>query len=249
MSKLKLQGYCDEAIRLINRMIAVGETPTTLRQNAINKCIMSLKANNLWSTQFDVLVVTRGSGVTSTKMNWISNNYNAIGVSGVTYTANSGYSSDGSTSYLDTSYNASTAGGLYTQNIASWGFKSSGNLGSGTRLHGVYTNYLSYLGVYANNTFNTSVEEVGAAVVGYNCLSRLSSSTYSLMQNTAKTDYTHASAGIPNGNFYQLALNNAPAKYFSASTEVLEAYWMGKSITQSQFLIFQTIMNKYFAAF
>ena len=60
--------------------LAAGERPSTTRQTAINNCIVSLKANGLFDTQFDVLVVTRGSGVNSTKLNWIKDSSNALGV-------------------------------------------------------------------------------------------------------------------------------------------------------------------------
>jgi hypothetical protein len=246
------------AVALINRMIAAGETPSAGQKTAINTCIVQLRAASFFETQFDALVITRGHGAQSTKMNWISNNYNASGVNNPVFTDNAGYNTTG-TQYINTNFNPTSVGGLYTQNNASWGYKSSGNLGSGTKLHGTYPDVYAYRGVFGAAAFNAAVDTpLTSAATGYNCLSRALSNKWFVYINSSSVEVSVAggasagasnSTGRPNQNFYQLALNNAgTAASFSTSTEILEAYWFGESMTQAQFLSFQTILNTYFAS-
>lgn len=254
--------YDTYALALINRMIAAGETPSAGQKTAINTCIVALRAASLFETQFDDLVLTRGHGLLSTKMNWISNNYNATGVNNPVFTDNAGYNTTG-TQYLNTNFNPTAVGGLYTQNDASWGFKSSGTMGTGTKINGVLdTGILCYHGVFASEAFNAAADTGGVptvlAAAGYNCCSRALNNKWFIYTNASSAEVSAAagtaaagynSTGRPNRNFYQLCANNAgTAAYFSTSTEIQEAYWFGKSMSQAQFLAFQTILNTYFTS-
>jgi hypothetical protein len=244
-----------DAQALITRMTNAGETPTSARQNAINTCITSLRVNSLFDTQFDVLVVTRGTGLVSTKMNWIKNANNALDVSignyYLTYTQDVGYHSDGNyNDYIDTQYNPSVDASLYTQNNACFGFKvsgsMSGNLSFAGTLIGSTGTCLSTNGLYSRiNSTNYG----GAYYIGYNCISRNNDAANQIMlNNSTQTSYASNSLTPPNGNLYMFKMNYSPP-YQWDSTEILEAYWMGKGMTQAQFLTFQTIMNTYFASF
>jgi hypothetical protein len=121
---------------------------------------------------------------------------------------------------------------------------------------------LCYHGTFVAAAFNASTDTGGTpsvpAAVGYNCLSRALSNKWFVYTNSSSTEVSAAagslaaaynSTGRPNLNFYMLCADNAgTAQFFSASTEMLEAYWFGKSMTQAQFLSFQTILNTYFAS-
>jgi hypothetical protein len=253
-----LNGIDYDAASLISRMIATGETPTAARQVSINNCILSLKYYNLWSNQFDVLVVTRGHGPNSTKLNWIKNSSNAMGVlSGgtLTFTTDVGYNGDGVKSYIDTNFIPSAHGVLFTLNSGCFGFKNSGTRSNNTG-HGVNGgtgNGYTYMFASAGyNKVNSSQDYGGTEVysIGYNCVSRFTSTQINVMINGVSTTRTQGSMIKSNHSIWMLAINTSNTyTYGTAQTEKLEAYWMGRDLSPSRYLIFQSIMNAYFAAF
>ena len=245
------------AASLIAQMTAAGETPTTARQVAINTYIVNLKANSLFETQFDALVFSRGKGAASTKMNFIANIFNALGVNNPTNTEDVGYNSDGSTSYIDTQYTPSTAGGLMTVNDGCWGFKISGTILNGISGHGVLDGsnnaiqQINLTGGSASNRINNTVA-AGAGVTqrvsGYYCLSRSSNTAFSQMVNSSITNVNINSGSLPTQPLNMLR-RNISTPYYTATTEILECYWIGKSISQANFLLFQTLTDAFFAAY
>jgi len=237
---------------LINRMILTGETPTVQRQNAINTCITNLRANGLFETQFDNLVVTRGYGINSTKMNWISNNFNAVGVSNLTYTAGVGYNSDGTSSYLNTKYIPSVHGNLFKLNDACFIIKESGTIPVNNTIHGAVSIDIGiqhgtqlHAGSPSWSRMNSTSTTGGQYTNGYTAVTRSSSSVYTLLNNSTLSNFNCDSSGLPTIEMYILSVNYSNV-YTCSSTEKNELYAMGKSISQSQFLIFQNIMNTYF---
>lgn len=233
---------------LISRLTAKGETPTTPRQTAMNTAIVALRAAGLFETMFDVLVVTRGYGEYTTKENWIQDAHHALGVNNPTYTAGIGYNNNGSSSCIDSQYTPSTNGILYTLNDASYGFKMSGVSGANTLNGGINCSVGSY-GAALFNCSSLFGLWTAAISAGYNTLIRINSSNASLMVNSSKLDYSTNSTSLPSVSMNILAYNAGSWRQsFSASTQILEMYWMGKSMTQAQFLTFQGIMNTYFAS-
>jgi hypothetical protein len=239
-----------DASILINRMIAVGETPTFLRQVAINDCITSLKANSLFDTQFDVLVVTKGHGPTSTKMNWIKNSFNATG--SATYTQDVGYNSNGSSTYLNSNYIPSVDGSLWSIYDCNFLIKiANAATGTGHRIGATQSsNVTFFISGQDAAGINSLGYDAGRYSTGYNCLSRASSSQLSLHINSGTQLYTSSVDHNLSITLFIFAMNTAGTpSFYTAITEIIELYAMGKSITQAQFNIFQTIMNTYFATF
>jgi hypothetical protein len=233
------------ALALIARMTAAGETPTSARQIAINNCIISLKANGLFDTQFDVFVVTRGSGAASTKMNWIKNSSNATG--DATYTENIGYNSNGTSTKLDTNFKGSN-GVLFTQNDACFGFKSSGVLGSGCHgsLYGPGC-VQRYVHVLRMNAADVVVPQVYLCTPSYDNSNRISSSLVEVFNN----DLYSAQVSSPTDGFLpdNITMFYVDAYAYASPGYILEMYWMGKALTQAKFLVLQNIMNDYFLTF
>lgn len=247
------------ALALIARMTAAGEEPTTARATAINNCIISLKLNNLFTTQFDVLVVTKGKGAASTKMNWISTNFTATNSpTPPTYTEDVGYNTNGTNSKLFTSYTPSTNGVLFTLNDACWGFKVGGSITTNGVFGGYFTNTggvgtISWYSA-AGSYIRLNAERVYACggdayQIGYNMLSRISWTSIDEMINDVKKNYAYASETLTAGEIAMLNWNYATDILYPSSNEKLELYYLGKSMTQAQFNTFQTIMNAYFATF
>jgi hypothetical protein len=244
-----------DAQTLVNRMITAGENPTYTRQMAINDCITSLKSNNLYNTQFDVLIVTKGTGLTSTKMNWIKNVNNALAVGTPTFTTDIGYWGTNAANYLRTQYIPSTDASLFKQNDACFGFI---HIGSDTDynygIHGGYPTSGTYgaidIGSGTIQRLNSSPATGSSLKVGYNCLTRSDSTKYTQLTNSSTVDYTAASKPISNEELYMLCANwQGTPSYPLQTNQGITAYWLGKSITQAQFITFQGIMNTYFATF
>jgi hypothetical protein len=243
---------------LVNRLTAKGETPNLTRQNAMDKAIKSLRVNNLFENQFDVLVVTRGYGEFTTKENWIKDAHHALGVNNPTYTAGVGYNSDGSTSYLRTQYNPATQGILFTQNDATFLLKNGGPWAS---IYDFYNGILTFasgypataLGTYGCSGINSATYNNSNSLTnktGYTALSRNDASSYKFLQNSNIMQVISNSVPVLNSNYYTiLALYYtgwANIHDYSKSTEKIELYAFGKSLTQQQFLTFQNIFNQYF---
>ena len=84
-----------------------------------------------------------------------------------------------------------------------------------------------------------------------NCIVALKANN--LFQNQFDVLVTTRSQNAQNRSSYpiwMLASNTTGAySYGTVATEKLEAYWMGQDLSPSRYLIFQSIMNAYFAAF
>jgi hypothetical protein len=237
------------ADNLIARMTAAdGVAPTAPRQAAIRTAVASLIAANLWSTQFDSLVVYRGKGAASTKLNWIADVTNALGVNNPTYTEDVGYNTDGSSSYINTKYNPAVNGVLWKLNDACWGFKVSGTLGTPYfgELGAAYTTLWS--ADASNVSLNSAYTASENFTAGYNCVSRDDATHIRVMRNSGINTYNQNSIGLTGTELYLLRLNYGGMAYYAASTLKLEMEWKGKALSQAKFLTFQTIMNTYFAS-
>jgi hypothetical protein len=82
--------------------------PTLARQILINNLINSLVSAGVWA-KLDALYVMAAADAQSARQNWIANQYNLTPVSAPTFTADRGYQGNGTSSYLGTGFNATTA--------------------------------------------------------------------------------------------------------------------------------------------
>jgi hypothetical protein len=91
-----------EALALVNRMIAAGETPTAARAGLIDNTFTAAKTKAFYA-KLDALWICAGHGEASSKMNWLDNDHNvsdAIGNPsftidrGFTYSANNALKHD-----------------------------------------------------------------------------------------------------------------------------------------------------------
>jgi hypothetical protein len=255
ISKPYIYGYApsfDSATTaLINRMISAGETPVASQREAIDVTIKALKAANLFDTQWDVLVVTHGHGIASTKMNWIKNANNASVASGTPlYIENLGYNGQRDSSlngFLNADYNPATDGVLFQQDDACMGFKinitplaiNHGGWDSGTKSKGVFW----YGSGYNINGTAPITGNNGGLTKGYNALSRNNSANFDVLVNSIKSTKTKTSEAIESTYSFVFYLDGG-----GWMDGEVELYFYGKSITQANFIIFQGIMDNYFSS-
>lgn len=90
--------------------------PTTARKALINACIVALKAAGLW-TKFDAFYMLAAETAQAARQNWVQDAFNLSAINAPTFTADRGYTGDGSSSYLNTNLSPSTAT-QFTKNSA-----------------------------------------------------------------------------------------------------------------------------------
>jgi len=255
--------YDVRATKIFQNVAVQGESLTTARKLNIHNTIVALKAANLFDTQFDAIVISRNTGVKTTKMNLINDSFNlAPNANGgtLTQTDDVGYHSDGTNSFLNTQLLTSRlklgrVKGTPASNI-SWGFKISGTINTtSTAGHGMNGTgniagiFAAYLG--GGNKVGLSSDGIsyaGTRVAGYNCLARNSENSFNLYQNASSVTINDTSEPDMAFEIFLLAVNNYGNKYaFTGAGEILEISWIGKYLTQAQFLTFKGILDTYIA--
>lgn len=100
--------------------------PTDARKLVINQLIVDLKSAGVWA-KLDALYILAAADAQAARRNWITDALNAVATSSPTFTADRGYAGNGTSSYLNTGFVPSTAGGLFSQNsghISAWSLTS-----------------------------------------------------------------------------------------------------------------------------
>ena len=110
-----LRGFSPEALTLFN---AITAKPMFARAGIIDDCITALIRAGVWA-KLDCLYLFAAEDSQAALLNWKNpGTFDASVVSAPTFTANSGYLGNGSSSYVTSNFNASTAGGQYAQDAA-----------------------------------------------------------------------------------------------------------------------------------
>ena len=114
--------YSAEATALFARMTA---QPDATRKGHIDTLIGALKTAGVW-TKLDVFYMFAALDIQSSLLNWKSSSYDCtrVNLADGSFTVDRGWTTDGSTSYIDTGFNPSTAGGIYALNSASFGTRN-----------------------------------------------------------------------------------------------------------------------------
>lgn len=105
-----------EARALVARMIP---RPNAARKALIDSVWTSLKAEGL--TGIDCLYTRAAHSAQASLLNWMSDAFTASPINSPVFTVDRGWTFDGATSYLDTNYDPTTAGGNFSRNSACMG--------------------------------------------------------------------------------------------------------------------------------
>lgn len=107
--------------------------PTNSRALLIDTLVGSLKTAGVWS-KLDAFYMLAAADAQSSLLNWVSTSYNLTAVNSPALVVDQGYTGDGSTSYLDTGFNPTTAPSpKFVQDSASmamWARTNLNNAGS-----------------------------------------------------------------------------------------------------------------------
>lgn len=107
--------YSAEAEALFARFTT---PPDAARKALIDATIVSLKTTGVWS-KLVALYVEAAADSQAARRNWVADQYNLTAVASPSFTADRGFTSDGTSSYLSTGFNPSTAGSQFAQDSAS----------------------------------------------------------------------------------------------------------------------------------
>jgi len=94
-----------EAAALVARFTT---PPTNARKLLIDNLVGALKTANVW-TKLDAFYVLAAADSQAARRNWIADLYNLTEVNAPTFTADLGYTGNGTTAYLDSGFNPTTA--------------------------------------------------------------------------------------------------------------------------------------------
>ena len=121
--------YDADAKALFTRMDAAGAPTTAARKVLINDMIVGMKADGDWA-ELDFLQVYAAHAEAAALLNWVKNDHNGTAVNAPTFTADSGYTFDGSTDYINTDYIPLADAVNVGQNDYKAGFYSLGIVGT-----------------------------------------------------------------------------------------------------------------------
>jgi hypothetical protein len=213
--------------------------PEGARKKVIDTFIKGLKADGIWAL-LDTLWVTAAHSQQASRLNWKTpGTFTLTEVNSPAWVTDRGYTSNGSTSYLDTNFAPGTHAAQYTLNNASAGVylrtdlnESTVDMGdstSGNRLliDSRFTG--SYFGG-VNDISNLSVAVSDS--LGMFSAVRTSSSARSLwVRGISVASDAQASSAVPVDNIYILCRNNGGAATFSNRQNALSFLGSG-SINQ-----------------
>ena len=114
-------GLDSDTTAWISAVTTAGGSVSSGRQTTVNNLIVGLKSDGVW-TKLDRLWLFAGENTESALIDLVARS-SATAVNSPTFTTDRGYVSDGTTSYINTGYNASTQGVNFTLNsshVALW---------------------------------------------------------------------------------------------------------------------------------
>lgn len=214
--------------------------PTPINLGDINELILNDKNAGVFSTR-DVYYIMLTDGSTGfARINYKTPSANkATIVGGVTYTSRVGFTGNGTTGYLNTNFNTSSATN-YLQNDAGIGvYAYTGAVRVGSVATGARITLSTATTVPYEINGNTNPTYVIGYPTGYHHLWRsvsgsINAAVNSISEVTATAD---VSVARPNANIYILARNNAGvADLFTSGT--VSCFWAGANLGASREVIY-----------
>ncbi len=237
--------FSAEADALFARM---STTPTMLRKRQIDRLIKRLKAAGVW-TKLDALYVLAAANSNAALLNWVSTSFNLTATNSPTFTADRGYTFDGSTNYLATGINF-TAGGLkYVDDNCSmfgWVHDQTAVSRSGAN-HDRLGVSIATVRLYSRNNFNANNETaIGTSVrcVGH---TRTADANYIIYGNGAAVATITADGIAPHDTEVFIGAANLGGS-IAGGAGGWRAWGCGSSLTAAEQLHVYNTLNEYMVA-
>lgn len=211
--------------------------PDDTRKGLIDAWWTTVKAAGVSASDLDIFYMLAAADSQAARQNWIADAYHATAVNSPSFVADRGYTGNGSTSYLDTGFNPTTASSpKYTLNDASMGIFCRTNVQEQARDIGHTNAFIAARSsadtvlARANEASTTGVALVSVTSVGQTSWSRTASDAYQVRKNGADlgTLQTSITTAISNENLRVLS------GVVSAGTKQACAAWFGKSLSAAK---------------
>ena len=132
---------------------AMSTPPTTTRKGQIDTCVTSLKSAGVWSL-LSMMHLMAAADSQAASINWINPaTFTFSTVGSPTFTADLGYTFNGTSNYLNTGFTPSTAGGNFALSSASFGvYVNGGPTGTSGSVQLGVNSGTDYMYIRANNS-------------------------------------------------------------------------------------------------
>lgn len=253
--------YEPEALSLFARM---SSPPSTDRAALINTLIKSLKTAGVWA-KLDALYLLAAADAQAARLNWCGTSYDISAVNGPSFTADRGYTGNGSSAYLETGFNPNTASGAkYTRDSAHIAFwDRTDRAASSTSIEmGLFNGSSFQTHINARWTGNIGLSRINQAVTGQlgpsvassaGCyiLTRTGSATQTLYKNGASlASNTTASVALSlaNDSFVLLAAKFVGSSPGSNTSDQLAYASIGGGLSNADQTALYSAINTYLVA-
>lgn len=244
-----------DALKWRAAVIAAGGPVSDVQKRRVSTLIRSLKASGVWST-LDRLWLHAAENPTQALADLVTRATATTAGHAPTFTAGRGFQGNGTSQYIDLGFNASTAGGKYTQNdamMATWVETAQSDASRADYIGNDFNNYglIGQLNVtQAEFGINSASSLTGNFVtkVGLWHLQRTASNAVAAYQNgLAFASNSAASAVTANDNFLALAADQvgSPTNFTNGRVSMSA---IGKSMTTGQISAFYNALRAYMTA-
>jgi len=229
----------------------------TTHKTAYDNLICGLVTDGV-SSKLDALYIFATADTTTAKLNLISSSFNATQSGTLTFSADHGYTGDGSTGYLDTGFTANTGGTNFIQDSAAFGVYI---LTSSTADHGIQRGTSNSLNSFiwirpASGVFTYIINggSSGAPTIsnsqGFWVGTRTSSSSISAYKNGSLIDTTPStSSGVDNISTTLFARHDGSNAFSLFDDLQYSAAFIGGGLTSSDESNLSSRINAYMRAF
>lgn len=236
-------------VALVARMTV---DPGCPRKLVINNLIVSLKTAGVWS-KLDVLYLFAAHNSQAALLNWVSTSHNATAVNSPAFTADYGFTGNGSNAYIDANFNPSTVvGANFVRNSAHISVRVNDRVvnynyavGSDNNRYNILVADYFY-GGYANYSMASSIPSGAVAVtnsVGLWLARRSASNATNLfVRGSVVQTSTQTSSAVDSTAMYFLRYVN---NYFGNG---IASGSIGGSLTDTEVADFNTAISTYMTA-
>jgi len=231
-----------EAAALVARFTTPPDNP---RKLLIDNLVGSLKSDGVWA-RLELFYVLAAADAQAARRNWIADVGNLAAVASPIFTADRGYVSDGSSAYLESSYELSTAT-LFTQNDASLGQWNNTLVAATVDIMAVGNARIRPYAGTGSVAFrpNTSATLLPARTptTGSLAYSRTASNAWSAYGGGSLISSAADVSSAVSGTLRLLAISGG-----TPSTSRMAAAWAGASLSDAQQAAMNAALNTYLQA-
>lgn len=245
-----------EAAALVARMTT---PPVGSRKMLIDTLVGSLKTTGIWA-KLDALYIMAAADSQAAKLNWISSSFNLTAVSAPTFTVDRGFAGNGTSSYLDTGFDATTAPsakfilnsahlGVYIETVRAGvaAVQMGASANSGAQEDAIY-------GYYSDGNFYPRINSIGGGVANSGSKGRLiasrtaSTGVVAYQNGVSLGTVVTASGALSANNIYLGAENFGAGSQGNYSSDLLGVASIGGGLSPTEVASFDAALLGYLQA-